>query len=116
MTLDISIAQWRCVVGTQYGLLNFWSPLNIANHKCTEQGISEDRTDTAFPGMYFVPQYWFALRSKTWSVLYNIPMSKDKRIEFIDKVWKELQIAKTNFTLVYWNNPRYKLLKQAKLK
>lgn len=67
-----------------------------------------------YPGMYFVPQYWFTISSETWSVLYNIPLSPvETRIKLIDEIWRELQVTKSNNTLMYWSNPRYELLEHS---
>lgn len=64
-----------------------------------------------YPGMYFVPQYWFSLSSESWNVLYNVPLKTlDDRIELIDKVWEQLRISRTNRMWIYLNDPRFDLL------
>lgn len=64
-----------------------------------------------YPGMYFVPQYWFSLSSESWNVLYNVPLQTlDDRIELIDKVWEQLRISRMNRMWIYLNDPRFDLL------
>lgn len=63
-----------------------------------------------YPGLYFVPQYWFLMSSESWEVLYNVPMKPlTARLTLIEDIWKELLVHKQNHTMM-WSSPKFDIL------
>lgn len=67
-----------------------------------------------YPGMYFIPQYWFSLSSESWKILYNLPLKPlETRITLITDLWKQVNVAKSHTLWVYLNEPRWDLMKHS---
>lgn len=70
-----------------------------------------------YPGLYFVPQYWFSVSSETWNVVYNLPLKPlEDRMNVITKVWNEIQKSKQQQNWLYVHEPRLDMLKHSWLK
>lgn len=66
-----------------------------------------------YPGLYFVPQFWFLMSSESWEVLYNVPLEPlARRINLTESIWKEIVVHKQNLTIL-WTNPKIELLESA---
>lgn len=95
-------------------IVNSTEERRINTPKSNQRELYKLQTIPNYPGLYFVPQYWFMLSSTSWEILYNVPLDPlTRRIKLMDELWKELQHHKLNHSFIQWGNPKIELLENA---